>query len=108
MFCLLKTGYQWRMLPLYFQKWKRVCYYFKKWSRGGTLEELREVLRKRLRKKRWCEESPSVEIIDSQRIHVTKRRPRKSDCLDVVWEVFNFSKLSFRTVRLKSTFYVFR
>lgn len=31
-FCLLKTGCQWRMLPSDFPHWKFVHYYFNKWS----------------------------------------------------------------------------
>lgn len=71
-FYLLKTGCQWRMLPRDFPKWERVYYYFHKWSCDGTIEEIHELLRNRLRKKRGQEESPSVGIIDSQSVKVTK------------------------------------
>ena len=60
------------MLPSDFPKWERVYYYFQKWSQDGTLEEIHEVLRKRVRKKRGKHESPSVGIIDSQSVKVTK------------------------------------
>ncbi|MEG1523389.1 MAG: IS5 family transposase, partial [Bacteroidales bacterium] len=72
LFYLLKTGCQWRMLPVDFPNWECVYYYFQKWSRDGTIEEIHEVLRKRLRKKRGCEASPSVGVIDSQSVKVTK------------------------------------
>lgn len=72
MFYLLKTGCQWRMLPSDFPKWELVYYYFQKWSRDGTLEEIHEVLRKRVRQKRGRAPSPSVSIIDSQSIKTTK------------------------------------
>lgn len=71
-FYLLKTGCQWRMLPSDFPRWERVYYYFQKWSRDGTIEDIHEVLRKRVRKKRGREESPSVGMIDSQSVKVTK------------------------------------
>ncbi len=71
-FYLLKTGCHWRMLPSDFPKWELVYYYYNKWSRDGTLEEVHEVFRKRLRKKRGREESPSVCVIDSQSVKTTK------------------------------------
>jgi putative transposase len=72
MFYLLKTGCQWRMLPSDFPKWELVYYYFHKWSRDGTLEEINDVLRNRLRKKRGRKVSPSVGIIDSQSVKTTR------------------------------------
>jgi putative transposase len=71
-FYLLKTGCQWRMLPSDFPKWELVYYYFSKWSRDGVLEEIHEVLRNQLRKKRGKKPSPSVGIIDSQSVKTTK------------------------------------
>ena len=71
-FYLLKTGCQWRMLPSDFPKWQIVFYYFRKWSLDGTLEEINEVLRKQLRKKRGLRQSPSIGIIDSQSVRTTK------------------------------------
>lgn len=71
-FYLLKTGCQWRMLPTDFPNWKLVHYYFTKWSRDGTLEEIHEVLRKRLRRQRGKEMSPSVGLIDSQSVKTTR------------------------------------
>lgn len=71
-FYLLKTGCQWRMLPRDFPKWELVYYYFQKWSRDGTLEEIHEVLRNRLRVKRGRRRSPCIGIIDSQSVKTTK------------------------------------
>lgn len=71
-FYLLKTGCQWRMLPSDFPNWKLVHYYFTKWSRDGTLEEINDVLRSRLRKSRGKHSSPSVGIIDSQSVKTTR------------------------------------
>jgi len=60
------------MLPSDFPKWQLVYYYFNKWSRDGTLEEVHEVLRNRLRNNRGRESSPSIGIIDSQSVKTTK------------------------------------
>lgn len=69
---LLKSGCQWRMLPNDFPKWEFVYYYFCKWSRDGTLEELHEVLLRKVRRNRGRTASPSVGIIDSQSIKTSK------------------------------------
>jgi putative transposase len=71
-FYLLKTGCQWRMLPSDFPKWNLVHYYFQKWSRDGTLAEIHDILRDRLRKKRGRKRSPSVGVIDSQSVKTTR------------------------------------
>ena len=39
---LLKTGCQWRMLPLDFPKWQLVYYYYSQWKYDGTFEEMNE------------------------------------------------------------------
>ena len=63
-----KTGCQWRMLPSEFPKWQLVYYYFQKWLREGIIKEILENLRNIVRKKLGKQQSPSVGIIDSQRI----------------------------------------
>jgi len=63
---LLKTGCQWRMLPLDFPKWELVYYYCSRWKGDGTLEELNEILRN-MQHKACCKSvSQSVGLIDSQ------------------------------------------
>ena len=42
---LLKTGCQWRMLPLDFPKWELVYYYCSRWKGDDVLEELNDILR---------------------------------------------------------------
>ena len=71
-FHLLKTGCQWRMLPSEFPPAGTVYYYFSKWSSDGTLEEIHEVLRGKLRKQRGRKPSPSVGVIDSQSVRTTR------------------------------------
>lgn len=72
LFYLLKTGCQWRMLPLDFPSWKLVYYYFTKWKSDGTIELIHELLRDKTRKKAGRNESPSVGIIDSQSVKTTR------------------------------------
>ena len=49
---LVKTGCQWRMLPLNFAKWQLVYYYYKKWSDLEQFDLLLCKLREHLRVKR--------------------------------------------------------
>mgnify|MGYP001397562426 CR=1 FL=1 len=68
-FYLLKTGCQWRMLPKEYPKWELVYYY---WRDDGTVEEVHEVLRNTIRKRKGRKESPSLGIIDSQSFKTTR------------------------------------
>ncbi|MFR9650851.1 MAG: transposase [Rikenellaceae bacterium] len=69
---LLKTGWQWRMLPSDFPSWNTVHYYFQKWSREGVFEEINDVLRKCLRRKQGSRSPPSIDLIDSQSVKTTR------------------------------------
>jgi putative transposase len=69
---LLKTGCQWRMLPSSFPKWQLVYYYYDQWKNDGTLEELNEILRNKLRKQCGKKISPSIGLIDSQSVKTTR------------------------------------
>jgi putative transposase len=69
---ILKTGCQWRMLPIDFPQWELVYYYFSRWKYDGTLEEMNEILRNMLRKQKGKPVSPSVGLIDSQSIKTTR------------------------------------
>jgi len=71
-FYLLKTGCQWRMLPVNFPSWKLVYYYFSKWRNDGTIELIHEMLRDKTRKNAGKKESPSVALIDSQSVKTTR------------------------------------
>lgn len=71
-FYLLKTGCQWRMLPKEYPKWELVYYYYSKWRDDGTIEEVHEILRAKLRKRAGKQESPSLAIIDSQSSKTTR------------------------------------
>ncbi|GHV49015.1 hypothetical protein FACS1894181_06530 [Bacteroidia bacterium] len=69
---LLKTGCQWRMLPLNFPKWQLVYYYYNKWKLDGTIEKINDILRDTVRKQQGREYSPSVGLIDSQSVKATR------------------------------------
>lgn len=38
-FYVVKTGCQWRMLPLDFASWNTVYYYYRKWKSNGLIED---------------------------------------------------------------------
>ena len=69
-FYVVKTGCQWRMLPLDFAPWSAVYYYFKKWRENGIFEQVLDALNTVYRKSHGKEEIPSVGIIDSQTVKV--------------------------------------
>ena len=43
-FYLLKSGCQWRMLPIHFPPWNTVYYYYRQWKNNGLIEEIHEAL----------------------------------------------------------------
>ena len=65
---ILKTGCQWRMLPINFPKWELVYYYFSRWKYDGTLEEMNAICYE----KKGKPVSTSVGLIDSQSIKTTR------------------------------------
>ena len=67
-FYLVKTGCQWRMLPLDFPKWQLVYYYYRKWASRFDFDLLLEKLRGHVRMKRGQNMEPSVGIMDSQSV----------------------------------------
>ena len=71
-FYLLKTGCQWRMLPLCFPPWETVYYYFTVWKHKGTIELIHEHLRDKVRIKAGKDKSPSLGLIDSQSVKTTR------------------------------------
>ena len=72
-FYLNKTGCHWRMLPKDLPGWKLVYYYFCKWKQDGTLEELVEFLRDEVCKSQGRDTSPSLAIIDSQSVKMSRQ-----------------------------------
>ena len=65
---LLKTGCQWRMLPLEYGKWQLVYYYYQKWMAFGVLEALLYHLVTKVRLTQGRAAEPTAVVIDTQSI----------------------------------------
>lgn len=68
LFYILKTGCQWRMLPLHFPKWQLAYYYYRKWSEQTDFDLLLNNLRESIRFKRGQRKQSSIGIMDSQSV----------------------------------------
>jgi putative transposase len=68
LFYIVKTGCQWRMLPLHFPKWQLAYYYYRKWSGQTDFDLLLSHLRESVRFKRRQNKQGSVVIMDSQSV----------------------------------------
>ena len=75
---LVKTGCQWRMLPLNFAKWQLVYYYYKKWSDLEQFDLLLAKLRERIRIKKGQNAEASLGILDSQSVRWGNNRALNS------------------------------
>jgi len=75
---LVKTGCQWRMLPLNFPKWQLVYYYYSKWMALDMFDLLLEKLRNKVRIKKGQTSSASLGIMDSQTVRWGNNRSLKS------------------------------
>src|SRR5919205_3956336 len=63
-----RTGCQWRLIPLDFPPSGTVRYYFDKWNDDGTLLEIHDQLRRRVRQQQGRESEPAAIVIDSQSV----------------------------------------
>jgi transposase len=70
---ILKTGCQWRMLPLDFPPYQLVYYYFRSWTVTGQWQQLNQQLNQLYRLSQGRESSPSVAIVDSQSVKNSER-----------------------------------
>jgi putative transposase len=68
---LVKTGCQWRMLPVDFPKWPIVYYYFSAWKKNELWEQIHESLVEKIRKSVGKNEEPTVGIMDAQSVKST-------------------------------------
>jgi putative transposase len=75
---IVKSGCQWRMLPINFPKWQLVYYYYSKWSRLEMFDLLLEKLRNKIRVKMGQNSSASLGILDSQTVRWGNNRSLKS------------------------------
>ena len=69
---VVRTGCQWRQLPLDFPKWKTVYTVFWRWRKAGLWERLHDTLRKRVRQVAGKKRTPSAAIIDSQSVRTAE------------------------------------
>ena len=67
-----RTGYQWRMIPGDFPPSGTVRYYFDKWNEDGTLLEIHDTLRRKVREQPGRAAEPTACIIDSQTVKTTE------------------------------------
>ena len=72
-FYWLKTGCQWRQLPIHFPPWKSVYGQVWRWKHNGRWEELHRLLREQVREQEGREAQPSAGIIDSQSVKTAQK-----------------------------------
>jgi putative transposase len=70
-FYLLRTGCQWRYLPKDFPPKSTVWKYFDEWRRNGTLNEIHDALRKKVRSAEKPYQPRTTASVDSQSIDAT-------------------------------------
>jgi transposase len=75
---LVKSGCQWRMLPLNFAKWQLVYYYYKKWSDLEQFDLLLSKVREHVRIKKRQNAEASLGILDSQSVRWGNNRALNS------------------------------
>jgi transposase len=63
---VVKTGCQWRQMPIDFPPWQTVYQQFRTWRLRGTWERVTKSLREQGRKAGGRSSTPTVAIIDSQ------------------------------------------
>ena len=66
MLYVVKTGCQWRQMPVNFPPWQSVYQQFRTWRDGGVWEGATKALREQGRKAKGRNATPTVAIIDSQ------------------------------------------
>jgi len=71
MLYIVKTGCQWRMLPVDFPSWKLIYYYFDTWKKNGVFDVIHDSLVEKIRLKHGKKEQPTVGIIDAQSVKST-------------------------------------
>jgi len=69
---VVRTGCQWRQLPLDFPKWKTVYTVFWRWRKAGLWDRLHDTLRKRVRQAAGKKRTPSAAILDSQSVRTAE------------------------------------
>jgi transposase len=70
---LLRSGCSWRMLPHDLPPWGTVHYYYRRFRRDGTLLQVHEQLRTKVRRDAGRHPHPSAAILDRQSATTTKK-----------------------------------
>lgn len=72
-FYIVRTGCQWRQLPLGFPPWQAVWSTFRRYRDSGLLERLYDALHALWRQAAQRAESPTAGIVDSQTVKTTEK-----------------------------------
>jgi putative transposase len=76
-FCVVKTGCQWRNVPSDFAPWGTVYHYFRLWKRNGLSVRIHTHLREQVRLVAGRQRHPSAAIIDSQSVKSTENSDQR-------------------------------
>jgi putative transposase len=71
LFYVLRTGCQWRYLPVQYPCWQSVYYYFRVWQKNGTWQRIHDRLRAEVRRKAKRHKHPTAGCLDSQSVKTT-------------------------------------
>jgi putative transposase len=73
----LRTGCQWRNLPLYYPNWRTSYGYFREWIILRAWDKIHDVFRESCREKSGKQTFPTAAIIDSQSVKTTEQADSK-------------------------------
>ena len=91
-FYLLRTGCQWRYLPIEYPCWQSVYYYLRLWQRTGIWQQIHNRSHSELRSKNRRHKHPTAGCLDSQAVKTTST-PGVNDtttaitCIDNLGEI---------------------
>src|SRR3989442_5213 len=74
LFCLVRAGCAWRLLPKAFAPWPTVCGCFRQRTRSGLWVEINHLLRELLRIRSGRAPTPTAAILDSQGVRLGDQR----------------------------------